>query len=169
MRALILSAVASLVSTLVIVGLGTNIGWDDTAIWVLLISWLIIFIPQLIVRMMTYRERLNTEARIVDKAVRISSDELQVEVKRIDREIEKGNKRSVALGGMCDKEFQQIKEEIVRMGGNMLPVLLGGILEGGEGRLTGDLRVQVTEPKSKWSKIKKTMGKCWNWLGRHVG
>ena len=164
MRALILSALASLVSTWVIATLGRNIGWDVTATLVVLIHWWILLIPQLIVRLGTSHERLAAKAGILEEADKKASDNLQREVKHRQSEVERIDREIETLNNMCE----QIKKEIVRMGGCVLvkPVSLSGGVVGGGGVLSGDLRVQVTEPKSKWRTIKKPMGKAWNGLRR---
>ena len=161
-----LQVTASIISTFVIGILGTRLGWDNTAVWAVAINWFIIFLPQLIVRFMTYGERRTTSERIVEEAVGRVGEQLQGEVKRIDREIEKVNKRSVTLDSVYAKEFQQIKEEIVRMGGRRLSELLRGRTKGGGGALRGNL--QVEESRTKWRTIKRTTEKAWNGVRRRL-
>ena len=72
MITLILQALAALVSAVVIGVLETTLGWDNTDLRMIVIIGIIIFLPQLIVRIATYKERLTTAALIVGDAVRIS-------------------------------------------------------------------------------------------------
>ena len=161
-----LQVTASIISTFVIGILGTRIGWDNTAVWAVAINWFIIFLPQLIVRFMTHGERRTTSERIVEEAVGRVGEQLQGEVKRIDREIEKVNKLSGRRDSLYADEFQQIKEEIVRTGGRMLPVLVSA--SGATGAVTGSARLTVEQPRTKWRTIKRTTEKAWNGVRRRL-
>ena len=166
MKTIIWQAVAATFSTAIISIVGTWQGWDNTAVWVVVMNGFIILVPQIIVRGITYKERSTASALIIEEAARMAIDKLQGEIKRVDREIQKLNKLSGRLDSVYANEFQQIKEEIVRLGGCMLPIFVSP--SGATGEVTGSARLQVIQPKTKWRTIKRKTEKAWNGVRRSL-
>ena len=157
MRALFLGVLASVGGATIMGVLAAQLGWTANPWMVGVMNGIVFLCLQLIVRVMTYGERQNATARVIDKTVALANNKLKLELDEMGRRVNDMDERSERRDRQYSQDFQQIKLEIKRIGGRMLPMLASATMRGGAGELSGNLRVTAAGPEGKWIRAKRVI------------